>query len=164
MSPPPSTVPVLTGRPGTPAGGAPPAPSSVDGRDAVAVSRAVVAITYTMDTAIDASGWDAAMRAAPYLAPEYFATLRDNPPDRSPGGEWFTWQAHQAYTTVELTSADETGKPEDTPFRAFHAWNVTVTATGRDGWTERSPDQVVYVILGRSDAAADWKVTDIQVR
>lgn len=161
--PPRPSSPVLTGRPGTPAGGAPPAPSAVDGRDAVAVSRTVVAVTYTMDTAIDASGWDAAMRAGPYLAPDYLAALRDNPPDRGPGGEWFTWSAHQAYTTVELASADETGKPEDTALRAYHAWNLTVTATGRDGWTARSPDRVVYVVLARDDGTADWKVTQVRV-
>lgn len=157
-----SSAPVLIGTSGTPAGGA--LPSAVDGRDAVAVSRAVVQIKHTMDTAIDASAWDAELRAERFLAPEYAAKLRANPPVRSPGGEWMQWDAHQAYTTCQLESADETGKPEDTPFRAFHAWHVAVTATGRDGWTGQSPDVVVYVVLERANAAADWKVTQIDTR
>ncbi|UGQ12292.1 hypothetical protein LO772_01385 [Yinghuangia sp. ASG 101] len=156
--------PALIGTSGTPAGGAPPPPSTVDGRDAIAVSRAVVEIKYTMDTAIDASGWDAVLRAEPFLAPEYFAKLRDNPPVRSPGGEWMEWDAHEAYTICQVDSADETGKPEDTPFRAFHAWRVAVTATGRDGWSGQSPDAVVYVVLERASATAEWKVTRIDTR
>ncbi|NUT46605.1 MAG: hypothetical protein HOV94_04680, partial [Saccharothrix sp.] len=119
---------------------------------------------WTMDTAIDASGWDAVMRAAPYLAPDYLEVQRANPPERSPGGEWLTWAEHRAYTTVVLTSADESGKPPDTLYQAYHAWTVTVTVHGRDGWTGQSPDQTVFVVLQRSDPAGDWKVAGFEVR
>ncbi|WTX00836.1 hypothetical protein OG216_46190 (plasmid) [Streptomycetaceae bacterium NBC_01309] len=128
------------------------------------MSRAVVTIMSTSDTAIDASTWDASVRAAPFLESEYLETLRGNPPVRSPGGAWLEWASHQAYTTVEVTLADETGKPPNTPQRAFHAWEVAVTVHGRDGWIDQPPAEAVFVTLSRSDPGAPWKVADVTSR
>lgn len=155
---------VLIGKSGTPAGGAPAPPSAVNGRDSVAVSRTVALIISTVDTAIDASGWDAQMRAAPYLAPDFLEIIRNNPPERGSGGEWLTWAEHQAYTTVEVKSADESGKPENTDTEAFHAWYVRTTAIGRDGWRGQPSDGIVYVGLTRTGPSADWKVSSLDFR
>lgn len=156
--------PSLVGVPGTPAGGAPPAVSRVNGRDASAVSRTVAVIWWTRDTEIDESGWDALMRAAPFLEPGYLKLQRGNPPRRSPGGEWMEWAAHRAYTTVEASPADEFGKPTDTPLQAFRMWKVVPTVHGRDGWKPPPADRIVYVTLVRSDPNTDWKVSGVEYR
>ncbi|MYS87378.1 hypothetical protein [Embleya scabrispora] len=156
-----SPLPALVGRTGTPAASLP-APGQVDGRDATAVARAVAQTMWTVDTTIDATRWDAAQRAAPFLTPRYAESLRLSPQVAAPGETWSTWAEHKSVTAVAAASADDLGKPEDTETSAFHAFTLTVTPTGRDGWRGPALTTTVFVSLERASAAQPWRVSSVR--
>ncbi|MFI6580972.1 hypothetical protein [Embleya sp. NPDC050493] len=160
-STPTSPLPALVGRTGTPAASLP-APGQVDGRDATAVARAVVTTMWTVDTAIDATRWDAAQRAAPFLTPRYAENLRLSPQVAAPGETWSTWAEHKSVTAVVAAPADDLGKPADTETSAFHAFSLTVTPTGRDGWRGPAVTTTVFVSLERASAAQPWRVSSVR--
>ncbi|MFE3205304.1 hypothetical protein [Embleya sp. NPDC059237] len=155
-------MPALVGRTGTPAASLP-AVSNVDGGDATAVARAAVVTMWTVDTAIDATQWDAAQRAAPFLTPAYAESLRISPQVAGPGGTWLTWAQHKAVTRVVATSADDSGKPPDTDTKALHAFMVTITASGGNGWTGPPVIATAFVSLERASAAQPWKVSSVRL-
>lgn len=157
----PSLKPIPPGHPGTPPVPLP-APSSVKGDDPEAVSRAVVTIQWTVDTSIDNSRHDAALRAAPFLEPAYLAFLKAHPPVAAPGAEWAEWTRHRAYTTV-ATRALHDERPADSATEARRQWLVTTTPRGRDGWSGRPTTTTAFVTMTRERAGAPWRVSGITV-
>lgn len=143
---------------GTPAGGLPVA-GKLDGKDATAVSRAVVLTMHTFDTTIDNSRFDAVLRSAPYLEATYFERIKDSAPVRGPGAEWAQWREHQAYGVATAELATEMGQPEDSDMAAYRKWRVVVTPTGRDGWKGTPYEDVLFITMVRVSADATWKVT-----
>lgn len=158
-SDPSEAAPLPTGSGGTPRPGL---PKNVDTSSADAVGRAALTVMWTMDTTIDTSQYDATMRAAPYLTTKYAAQLKAAPPRSAPGAEWTTWTQHKAWTTVALESADEAGRPSDTPTDAYRTWTVTTTPHGTDRWTGDPTVTTAFVSLTRSGGA--WKVSAVQVQ
>lgn len=157
----PSLEPIPPGHPGTPPVPLP-APSSVKGDDPEAVSQAVITIQWTMDTSIDNSRHDAALRAAPFLEPQYLAALKAHPPVAAPGAEWAEWARHRAYTTV-ATRALHDERPEDSATEAHRQWLVTTTPHGRDNWTGRPTTNTAFVTMTRENAGSPWRVSGITV-
>ena len=155
--------------PGLPPGkaGSPPVPlpnaSQVDGQDAAAVSRAAVTITWTMDTNIDTSQHDAELRATPFYSDRHAREVAKAAPRAAPGAEWTTWSQHQAYTTVDIRSAEEDGRPSDSPTVATSRWSLTVTPVGRDGWRGTAQHVVAFTVLTRSEGQP-WKLDRITIQ
>lgn len=137
-----------------------PPSAPVDGRDAIAVSKAAATTMWTVDTGVDTSLRDATLRAAPYLDPAYLADQQAGTPISAPGAEWLTWAEHRAVTRVVATLADDMGKPDDTPVKAWHAWSLRVTPSGPDGWQGTPVTVVVFVSLARSGPDQPWKVVE----
>ena len=158
-SDPSEAAPLPTGSGGTPRPGL---PKNVDTGSADAVGRAALTVMWTMDTAIDTSQYNATVRAAPYLTTKYAAELKAAPPRSAPGAEWTTWTQHKAWTTVALESADEAGRPSDTPTDAYRTWTVTTTPHGTDGWTGDPTVTTAFVSL--THTAGSWKVSAVQVQ
>ncbi|MGW9210846.1 hypothetical protein ACWGR4_28135 [Embleya sp. NPDC055664] len=156
-----SPLPALVGRTGTPSASLP-APAGVDGTSAIAVAQAAVVTMWTVDTELDATQWDAAQRAAPFLTPKYAESLRLSPQVAGPGGVWLAWAEHKSVTTVTTASADDLGKPGDTETTAFHAFTLTITPNGRDGWKGSATTMTVFVSLERASAAQPWKVSSVR--
>ncbi|OPC77552.1 hypothetical protein B4N89_44505 [Embleya scabrispora] len=156
-----SPLPALVGRTGTPSASLP-APAEVDGKSAIAVARATAVTMWTVDTELDATRWDAAQRAAPFLTPKYAESLRMSPQVSGPGGVWLAWAEHKSVTTVTAASADDLGKPEDSETTAFHAFTLTITPKGRDGWEGPATTMTVFVSLERASATQSWKVSSVR--
>jgi hypothetical protein len=114
---------------------------------------------WSIDTLSDATLWDAAERAAPFLAAEYVLEL--NPQVSTPTAEWNTWAAHQAVTSVTPRLADDMGKPPDTATEAFHAFALDIRPEGRDGWVGRLRTVAVFVTLARATPGQAWRVTSV---
>ncbi|WP_125264877.1 hypothetical protein [Streptomyces alboflavus] len=157
--------PLPPGASGTPRGGIP-APDDVDERDATAVSRAAVTVLFTYDTRMDTSSNDAGRRLADagWCTDAYANQLREATSRSAPGAQWATWSRHRAYTKATARSADEAGKPEDSPTAAYRQWNVTVTPHGRDGWKGRAEMTTAYVELTRTAPRTPWRVNTITLR
>lgn len=163
----PSTTPSLTqppyptGSPGVPRG---PLPANVDEADPDAVAQAALHVMYAMDTTIDTTPYDATVRAAPYLTPEYAAELKAHQPAMAPGAQWDTWTSHHAYTTAMVTPAEDPGRPPDTRTMAYRQYTVTTVAHGDGGYTDTSgPGATAFVELIRVDGGP-WRVTNLLVR
>jgi hypothetical protein len=167
--PPPATAPAVmptaqpiptgTGTPGVPL----PRVDQVDQRDATALSQGALTVWFTADTTSDTSWQDAAVRSGPWLTPEYAGQQADFAPLAGPRAEWGEWAAHRAYTVVAMVAAREAGAPADTDVEAFRQWRVTVTATGRDGWTGPPTASTAYVHLVRASVADPWRVAQVLV-
>ncbi|WP_190856874.1 hypothetical protein [Actinomadura sp. RB99] len=139
----------------TPHGGLPD-PKTVDRGDATAVSRAAVKVMWTVDAATDRSQLDAYLRAKPYLSPEYAERVNAEPAGAVPS----LWRDHRAYARVHLTrQAPEDGIGADTAATAHRQWGVTVTPTGRDGWTGKPVHAIAFVSLIRRDGG--WQVSGV---
>lgn len=144
--------------PGTPPGL--PDPRTINHRDATAVSRAAVQVMWTIDATIDQHGQhEAYQRAVPYLTAEYTATITKAVPA---GSIPATWAAHRAYTKVQLKPRKPEGDvPADTTTTAHRGWAITVTPTGRDGWTGTPVHAIAFVVLTRADPASVWKISHV---
>jgi hypothetical protein len=139
-----------------------PALSSVNSQDPSAVSQAAVTIMWTMDTALDTSQYQAELRAAPFLAPAYLASLTANPPVAGSGAQWTAWSAHRAYTTVAAVP-ERQDQPIDSPTQAQRQWGVSATPHGTGGWTGPPLTSTVFVTMTRAAATAPWRVSAVQV-
>jgi hypothetical protein len=148
-----ATAPAPTG---TPHGGLPD-PKTVDRSDATAVSRAAVQVMWTVDATIDRGQLDAYLRAEPYLSPKYADEVGTQPPGSIPS----VWRDHRAYARVRLAAqAPEDGVGPDTATTAHRQWGITVTPTGRDGWTGSPVRATAFVALTRGDDGG-WQVSQV---
>jgi len=153
----PSNPPVPAGSPGQPRGrGAAP----VDGQSPDGVASAFAAATFTYDTALDRSPFDAQVRSAVYSTPAFTAVLKQ-PLAQGGGAEWNTLVAHHGYTTVALTANHDDGRPPDQLGAAARAYTVATTGHGDAGWSAPLDSQTMYVFLTRTGTATPWQVSRV---
>lgn len=141
---------------------APPVPTAVDFRDPVAVSHAAVVTLWTVDTTKDAGPIAGDKRAAPYLSQALNNEVQMAPTTGKLPSDWYELASHQGKTVVVAVPADEAGKPADTPTEAWHAWAVTVSPIGADGWLGVPQEFTVFVALSRTMVDQPWLVTDYE--
>jgi len=153
----PSNPPIPAGSPGQPRGrGAAP----VDGKSPDGVSAAFAVATFTYDTALDRSPFDAQVRSAVYATPAFAAVLKQ-PLQQGGGAQWNTLAAHHGYTTVALTENHDDGRPPDQLGAAARAYTVATTGHGDNGWTAPLDSQTMYVFLTRTGTATPWQVSRV---
>jgi len=153
----PSNPPIPAGSPGQPRGrGAVP----VDGQSPDGVASAFAAATFTYDTALDRSPFDAQVRSAVYATPAFAAVLKQ-PLQQGGGAQWNTLAAHHGYTTVALTANHDDGRPPDQLGAAARAYTVATTGHGDNGWTAPLDSQTMYVFLTRTGTATPWQVSRV---
>ncbi|MGQ0632496.1 MAG: hypothetical protein ACT4P1_15865 [Sporichthyaceae bacterium] len=155
--------PIPAGRTGAPRGGTID-PADVNGRSkngADAVADAVAATFYRHDTRLDTSPADAPRRATPWLTATYAAALAAPRPGGG-GAAWLELIDHDAYTSTKVRPVLESGAPPDTPQQAYRQRQVTVTAHGTNGWTQRET-HVLFLALTRTGTGAPWKVNALTV-
>lgn len=158
-------APLPSGKGGEPKGGIP-SPADVDESDATAVSRAALTALTTYDTAIDASRNDAGARVAEagWCTAVYAAELRSAVSRSAPGATWATWVQHKAYTRPKLTQTKDAGQPADSDTTAYRQWTITLTPTGRDGWTGPPETSYAFVELTRADQSKPWRLNTVTVQ
>jgi hypothetical protein len=144
----------------------PAAPASPVTADPLMVSRAVLNLLWTLDTATD--GEDdfqhaGEMRAAvsPYVTDAYAVQLRGALATGLPGDTWQQWARHRAYLDVRLTPGTE-AIPPDTDTTAYRQWVLVTRPTGRDGWQGDPVTHIADVILARGAPGTAWQVDAIQ--
>jgi hypothetical protein len=144
---------------GVPPGGLPD-PKKIDQRDATAVSKAAVRVMWTVDAAIDHSQRDAYLRARPWCTTQYAAALAAEAPA---GAVPPPWTDHRAYAKVRLTPRTPEGLDpgEQTPTTTYRGWAITVTPTGRDGWTGPPVHATAFVVLKRATDKSPWRVSHV---
>ncbi len=154
----PSNPLIPAGSPGQPRGrGAAP----VDGQSPDGVAAAFAAATFTYDTALDRSPYDAQVRSAVYATPAFAAVLKQ-PLAQGGGAQWNTLAAHHGYTTVALTANHDDGRPPDQLGSAARAYTVaTTTGHGDNAWSAPLDSQTMYVFLTRTGTATPWQVSRV---
>ncbi len=153
----PSNPPIPAGSPGRPRGrGAAP----VDGQSPDGVASAFAAATFTYDTALDRSPFDAQVRSAVYATPAFAAVLKQ-PLQQGGGAEWNTLAAHHGFTTVALTVNHDDGRPPDQLGAAARAYTVTTTGHGDNAWSAPLDSQTMYVFLTRTGTTTPWQVSRV---
>ncbi|MFJ8166500.1 hypothetical protein ACIRBY_37050 [Streptomyces sp. NPDC096136] len=158
-------APVLSpGAQGQPQGGIP-SPANVDQSDASAVSRGALTALHTYDTTLDTSRNDAGRRtaAAGWCTEAYASQLNEAASHAVPGAVWAEWAQHKAYTKVTLQQTEDAGRPLDSLTTAYRQWTVTVTPTGRDGWSGPPEVRTVYAELTRATPAQPWRLNSIRI-
>lgn len=136
---------------------------TVNGQDPDAVAKAALSVMYASDTRIDTTPHDATVRATPYLTPTYAAVLKEAQPHAAPGAQWQNWTDHHAYTTADVTSAEDAGRPADTATDAYRQYTVAATAHGDDGYRDTEQVGTAFVQLTRTNGKP-WKVSTLQIR
>jgi len=132
----------------------------VDGQSPDGVAAAFAAATFTYDTALDRSPFDAQVRSAVYATPAFAAVLKQ-PLAQGGGAQWNTLTAHHGYTTVALTENHDDGRPPDQLGAAARAYTVATTGHGDAGWTAPLESQTMYVFLTRTGTATPWQVSRV---
>ncbi len=159
-APVPSNPPVpagVAGRPRGEVGGA------VDGQSPDAVAAAFAGTTFTYDTAIDRSPFDAQVRSAVYATPAFAGVLKQ-PLQQGGGAQWNTLAAHHGYSTVALAVNHDDGRPPDQLGAAARGYTITVTGHGEAGWTAPLDSQTMYVFLTRTGTTTPWQVARVSFR
>jgi len=132
----------------------------VDGQSPDGVASAFAAATFTYDTALDRSPFDAQVRSAVYATPS-FASVLKQPLQQGGGAEWNTLAAHHGYTTVALTENHDDGRPPDQLGAAARAYTVTTTGHGDNAWSAPLDSQTMYVFLTRTGTTTPWQVSRV---
>jgi len=132
----------------------------VDGQSPDGVAAAFAAATFTYDTALDRSPFDAQVRSAVYATPAFAAVLKQ-PLQQGGGAEWNTLAAHHGYTTVALAVNHDDGRPPDQLGSAARAYTVTTTGHGDNAWSAPLDSQTMYVFLTRTGTTTPWQVTRV---
>ncbi len=165
-SPAPGPTVALTG---TPFPSAPPVPTGISGQprgasstaatasDPDGVAQAFATVTFTFDTALDRSPFDAQARSATYATPTFAATLK-RPLVQAGGQEWNTLAAHHGFTTVGLVANNDDGRPADQLRAAARGYTVTVTGHGDAGWSQTVDTEAMYLYLTRTGGTSPWQV------
>jgi len=159
-APVPSNPPVPAGVAGRPRGEA---GGPVDGQSPDAVAAAFAASTFTYDTAIDRSPFDAQVRSAVYATPAFAGVLKQ-PLQQGGGAQWNTLAAHHGYSTVALAVNHDDGRPPDQLRAAARGYTITVTGHGENGWTAPLDSQTMYVFLTRTGTTTPWQVARVSFR
>lgn len=139
------------------------APHGVNLMDASAVATALLETTFTYNTNLDTSPFDAMKRSLVFYTPAEAAKVLAAAPTGSPGDQWIVWSAHKATTTVTVNDEADAGAPPDTTTAAYKQYLVQVTPHGTAGWTAAPTRYVCFVTLARPNATAPWQVSDLQV-
>ena len=153
----PSNPPVPAGSPGRPRGQA---AGAVDGQSPDGVAAAFAAATFTYDTALDRSPFDAQVRSAVYATPAFAAVLKQ-PLQQGGGAQWNTLAARLGYTTVALTVNHDDGRPPDQLGSAARAYTVATTGHGDNAWSAPLDSQTMYVFLTRTGTTTPWQVSRV---
>ncbi len=132
----------------------------VDGQSPDGVAGAFAAATFTYDTALDRSPYDAQVRSAVYATPAFAAVLKQ-PLAQGGGAQWNTLAAHHGFTTVALTENHDDGRPPDQLGAAARAYTVATTGHGDNGWSAPLDSQTMYVFLTRTGTATPWQVSRV---
>lgn len=136
-----------------------PDPKQLNWSDATAVSRAAVAVMWTVDATVDTGQHGAYLRARPYLTPAYAQSVVQEPATVDIPA---VWQEHRAYARVRLApQKPESGAGPDTPTVAHRQWGVTIAPTGRDGWKGPRIHAIAFVTLTRPAPGAQWRVSAV---
>ncbi len=157
VGPVPSNPPVPAGTAGSPRGQV---VGAVDGQSPDGVAGAFAAATFTYDTALDRSPYDAQVRSAVYATPAFAAVLKQ-PLQQGGGAQWNTLAAHHGFTTVALTANHDDGRPPDQLGSAARAYTVATTGHGDNGWTTPLDSQTMYVFMTRTGTATPWQVARV---
>jgi len=157
LGPVPSNPPIPAGTPGQPRGRV---AAPVDEQSPDAVAAAFAAATFTYDTALDRSPFDAQVRSAVYATPPFAAVLKQ-PLQQGGGAQWNTLAAHHGFTTVALTANHDDGRPPDQLGAAARAYTVATTGHGDNGWTTPLDSQTMYVFMTRTGTATPWQVARV---
>jgi len=160
LAPVPSNPPVPAGVAGQPRGQV---GGAVDGQSPDAVAAAFAGTTFTYDTAIDRSPFDAQVRSAVYATPSFAAVLKQ-PLHQGGGAQWNTLAAHHGYSTVALAVNHDDGRPPDQLGAAARGYTITVTGHGENGWNTPLDSQTMYVFLARTGTATPWQVARVSFR
>jgi hypothetical protein len=153
----PSNPPIPAGSPGQARGQA---AGAVDGQSPDGVASAFAAATFTYDTALDRSPFDAQVRSAVYATPAFAAVLKQ-PLQQGGGAQWNTLATHHGYTTVALTANHDDGRPPDQLGAAARAYTVATTGHGDNAWSAPLDSQTMYVFLTRSGTATPWQASRV---
>jgi len=133
----------------------------VDGESPDGVAAAFAAATFTYDTALDRSPYDAQVRSAVYATPAFAAVLTQ-PLAQGGGAQWNTLVAHHGYTTVALTVNHDDGRPPDQLGAAARAYTVATTGHGDAGWSAPLDSQTMYVFLTRTGTTTTpWQASRV---
>ncbi len=137
------------------------APATINQRDATAVSRAALTIMWSVDSIRDHAGQrDAYLRASVYFTRDYATRIRRTfAPQRLPG----LWEQHKAFNAVEVKAIEDEDQASDTPTHAGRQWSLTITPTGRDGWTGETFTVLAFTELVRADNRHPWRLTNVVV-
>ncbi len=160
LAPVPSNPPIPAGVAGRPRGevGGP-----VDGQSPDAVAAAFAGTTFTYDTAIDRSPFDAQVRSAVYATPAFAGVLKQ-PLHQGGGAQWNTLAAHHGYSTVALAVNHDDGRPPDQLGAAARGYTITVTGHGDNAWSAPLDSQTMYVFLTRTGTTTPWQVARVSFR
>ena len=132
----------------------------MDGQSPDGVASAFAAATFTYDTALDRSPYDAQVRSAVYATPAFAAVLKQ-PLQQGGGAQWNTLAAHHGFTTVALTANHDDGRPPDQLGASARAYTVATTGYGDAGWSTPLDSQTMYVFLTRTGTATPWQVSRV---
>jgi len=132
-----------------------------DPRDATAAASAFTDATFTVDTALDRSRFDAQVRSTRWATPAYAAAL-SAPVPATGDTEVADLAAHHGFTTVALTPNTDDGRPTDELRAAARSFTVTATGHGDDRWTQVWATRTIYVFLTRAGADVPWQVDRVQ--
>ncbi len=157
VGPVPSNPPIPAGTAGSPRGQV---VGAVDGQSPDGVAGAFAAATFTYDTALDRSPFDAQVRSAVYATPAFAAVLKQ-PLQQGGGAQWNTLAAHHGFTTVALTANHDDGRPPDQLGSAARSYTVDTTGHGDNGWVAPLDSQTMYVFMTRTGTATPWQVARV---
>ncbi len=127
------------------------------------MAAAFAGTTFTYDTALDRSPYDAQVRSAVYATPAFAAVLKQ-PLQQGGGVQWNTLVAHHGYSTVALAVNHDDGRPPDQLGAAARGYTITVTGHGDAGWTAPLDSQTMYVFLTRTGTTTPWQVARVSFR
>ena len=158
-----ATAPAMpTGTPGRPRG----LPTTaVDTTSIDAVAKAFASTTFTYDTALDRSEFDAQVRSSVYATPAFAAELT-TPLAQTGSATFTTLAAHQGFTTVTLALNADDGQPPDELRSAARSYRVTITGQGTTGlgtggWSAPLDATTIYLRLARTGASAPWQIASV---
>ncbi len=140
--------------------GLPGGPRGVNTSSSLAVATRFLQMSYSQDTVIDDSPWDALKRASVLATPSYAAQVLGSPPVAAPGAQWNLWAAHHAYTRVTLTRQPAQDEPAPTSASAFYTFVVHVAVVGV---ASTVAPVTVFVHVTRANTDVPWTVASLTV-
>jgi hypothetical protein len=134
----------------------------VNRAEPTAVAEALLAATFTSDTATDTSPQNAVIRSLIWYTAAEAATIRSEEPTGPAGAQWTLWAAHHVSTSVAVAVNHDPGAPADTATVAYRQFAVTVTPQGSNGWTTPPDVYECFIVLTRPATHGVWQVSSLQ--